>query len=73
MTLSISLADEEERRALVSLAIGRIFRLASRPAQEGDVDAYEEARRVVLDLVEVPSDVRPNIARDRGKGAAGQW
>lgn len=57
----------------VQLALGRIFRLLSRPALPGDVEKYEEARRVALSGV--PLDVAlgyaPSWVRDRNKGAAG--
>jgi hypothetical protein len=56
----------------VQLALGRIFRLMSRPAQDGDVEQYEAARRVVLDHTDnVVADYSPNYARDHNRGAAG--
>ena len=59
--------------SLVSLALGRIFRIMSRPFQPGDIEEYERCRAIVLDNVDEPvaSDSRPNYARDRLKGAAG--
>lgn len=57
--------------AAVQLAIGRIFRLASRLAQPGDVAEYERCRAVILDASEMPEDRAPNYARDRLKGAQG--
>lgn len=50
----------------VSLALGRIFRLASRPTQPGDVADFERCRAVILTELE-PSNVEPVIcwARDR--------
>lgn len=54
------------------LAIGRILRLASRPAQPGDVAEYERCRAIVLDAAEpVAPEYTPNYARDRLRGAAG--
>lgn len=60
-------------RTAVNCAIGRIFRLASRPEQPGDAAEYERCRRVILDLVEAPKDMTICYARDYGKGAQGQW
>ena len=55
----------------VRLAIGRIFSLASRPEQPGDVEQYERCRAVILDCSEAPQDHAPNYQRDRLKGAQG--
>lgn len=61
-----------EERAAVQLALGRIFRLASRPAQEGDAQDYERCRAIILEVLN-PDPYRPPIcwARDRLKGAQG--
>lgn len=40
-----------ERRT-VSLAIGRILRMGSRPGQPGDIEEYYRCRGIVLDIVE---------------------
>ena len=57
---------------IVNLALGRIFRLLSRPTQPGDVADYERCRAVVLDLCDpVQPDYAPNYIRDRLLGAAG--
>lgn len=59
-------------REIVALALGRIFRLASRPTQPGDVEAYEEARAIVL--AHAPGALggwSPSWVRDRRKGAVG--
>lgn len=56
----------------MQLAIGRIFRLMSRPEQPGDVAEYERCRALILDLSEpVTPEYRPNWTRDRLSGAAG--
>lgn len=57
----------------VQLALGRIFRLMSRPEQPGDAEQYEAARAVILAHVPagVVPDYAPNWIRDRFKGAAG--
>jgi hypothetical protein len=60
-----------EERTLVELAIGRVFRLMSRPAAPGDVQEYERCRKIVLDHTEPAKDYAPNWARDRLKGAQG--
>ena len=64
-------AETADRQA-VNLAIGRIFRLASRPAQPGDVADYERCRAVILAIVATPpSAYVPNWARERLQGAQG--
>lgn len=58
----------------VNLALGRIFRMASRPTQEGDVAEYERCRSLILNLLdpEVTPHVEPHCyGRDRNKGAQG--
>jgi len=64
----------EDEARVVRIALGRIFLLLSRPTQPGDVERYEEARRVVLEFAEpLPEgwDTRANWVRDRLRGAAG--
>lgn len=47
---------EEERNAVRRAALGRIFKLGSRPAQEGDVEQYEAARAAFLSTFdEIPT------------------
>lgn len=52
----------------VQLALGRIFRLMSRPFEQGDAEQYETARRVILNSAEaqgrVGCDYSHNLARD---------
>lgn len=55
----------------VRLALGRLFSIMSRPHRPGDEDVYHRCRAIVLDASETPPDDRPNYARDRLKGAAG--
>lgn len=55
----------------VQLAIGRIFRMMSRPEQPGDVADYYRCRSIILNASPEPIDTRPNWIRDRHKGAAG--
>lgn len=62
---------DTELDAAKRLAFGRILRLASRPTQEGDVADYERCRRIIMADSSEFIDVRPNWARDRNKGAAG--
>ena len=61
--------SNSEATQAMNLAIGRIFRLGSRPFQQGDIELYEEAKRVCLHAAEYlgmtyPIDCRPNYARD---------
>jgi hypothetical protein len=61
------------KQSEVELALGRIFRLMSRPTQAGDVADYERCRAIVMGAVEpVAPDYRPNWTRDRLAGARGQ-
>jgi len=69
-------ADEQ---FTVNAALGRIFKLMSRPAQLGDEAEYERCRAAVLDVVQ-PIDplahratevTTPDYIRDRRRGAAG--
>lgn len=60
--------DNAERNAIFRLALGRIFRLASRPTQPGDVEQYEAARRAFWAAYDtapfaVEPDRSPNHAR----------
>ena len=69
--------DNAERNAIFRLALGRIFGLASRPTQPGDVEQYEDARRAIYATYDaapfaVESDHSPNHARQRMGGAQGQ-
>lgn len=65
---------------IISLAIGRIFLLASRPEQEGDVAQYERCRSIILNALDPDMEFhravmrrQPDVGRDRMKGAQGQW
>ena len=61
-----------DSRAQVNIALGRIFRLMSRPEHPGDVAEYERCRAIILDLCDpVQPDYSPNWVRDRLLGAAG--
>jgi len=65
---------DADRSSLAKLAFGRILRMASRADQPGDVAEYERCRAIILDALDPAApDYSPNIARDYGKGAAGQW
>lgn len=67
--------DKAEAMEVIRAAMGRIFRLGSRPSQPGDIEEYERCRALILDAHEsihgAPIDTRPNWARDRARGAAG--
>lgn len=54
--------NDDAKRKARELAIGRIFRLASRPAQPGDVELYADARHAFLatfDDAAIPGAVEP--------------
>jgi hypothetical protein len=59
----------------VKLAIGRLFRMMSRPSQPGDVDMFYKCRSIILNAAEAGGvsvdDYQPNWVRDRLKGAQG--
>lgn len=64
---------DRDKQALAQLALGRIFRLAARPTQEGDAQEYERCRAIILDALEpsLTPEWTPNYARDHNKGAQG--
>lgn len=69
-------AERAMLEVTVRCAIGRIFRIMSRPFREGDIEDYERARRAFLQAHEAlghPSTAcyEVNYARDRLKGAPG--
>ena len=37
-------------QAACELALGRIFRICSRPEQPGDVKEYERCRKIIMDV-----------------------
>jgi len=64
--------DIQQAQQAMNLAIGRLFRLGSRSFQNGDIELYEEAKKICFDVVEylsiaLPLDMRPNYARDYSK------
>lgn len=63
----------DAKRDAVRLALGRMFGMMMlRPFESGDVEEYERCRAIVLDATDpVTRDTRPNWARDRLRGAAG--
>lgn len=68
-------ANQILARNEAGLALGRILRLASRPSRPGDVAEYERCRAIIMEAVGsgVAGAWTPNVARDRNRGAAGQW
>ena len=61
--------DEKDK---IRLALGRIFRIMSRPFQKGDIEDYENCRYIILDSLKMQTkDYAPNYIRDRLKGAQG--
>lgn len=48
---------------IVELALGRIFRLMSRPSQPCDVAEYERCRAIILnEFGDAPTAYKPNFA-----------
>ena len=63
-----------ESRAITELALGRIFRLLSRPYQPGDIEQYEKCRKVVMELADTDGEElqRPPLPGwNFGRGAEG--
>ena len=71
--MSITREEKSGMPVEVRLALGRIFRLMSRPAQPGDAEQYEACRALILDASEGidVTDRAPNYVRDRLRGAQG--
>lgn len=44
----ILFSNKEEAEKAMELAIGRIFRMGSRPTQEGDIEMYEKCRSIIM-------------------------
>lgn len=44
---------KSEAKALIDLAIGRIFLLGSRPTQPEDLNDYEKMKRIVLECNDI--------------------
>jgi hypothetical protein len=64
----------------INLAIGRIFRLASRQEQAGDVAEYERCRSLILNVLDpdmtshqATMAMQHDYGRDRMKGAQGDF
>jgi len=56
--------------AEVQMALGRIFRLMSRPFQDGDLEQYFAARAVVMAAASsIKQDYQPNYVRDCNRGS----
>lgn len=45
---NLDAASPAELQRLAELAIGRLLALGSRPSEPGDLDEYEECRRIIL-------------------------
>ena len=70
--MSAEISDDELVALAKNLALGRIFRLMSRPFQPGDIEDYERCRALSMNPSEgLPLHYAPNWARDRLKGAQG--
>lgn len=65
--------NDAEKAVAVRCALGRMFSILMRPYRDGDDDEFSRCRSVVFDCSDAPPpDRRPDWARDRLKGAAGQ-
>lgn len=53
---------DAERKAAVQLALGRIFRLLSRPNQPGDEVEFANARAVILEATDAASSPLEPVA-----------
>lgn len=68
---------QAEAELAMRLAIGRLLRLGSRPAQPGDAAQFHALRHVVFEAAEAlgrPTDYGPHphdYAAHHGRGAAG--
>lgn len=59
------------KQQAAALALGRIFRMGSRPSQPGDIAEYERCRAIVIAAQpEAEPDYVPNWVRDRNKGSS---
>jgi hypothetical protein len=60
--------NNQQAEIAMNLAIGRVFALGSRPAQDGDSKKYEDARYVILCASEylglTVDDLEHNYAKD---------
>lgn len=67
--------NEQEARTAMHLAIGRLFRIMSRPYQEGDIEQFYMCEKVVMDAAQVlgieARDNTPNWTAQRLGGAQG--
>jgi hypothetical protein len=62
----------DELAQLAHLALGRLFRIMSRPYQPGDDAEYGRVRGIILDASEgITPAYQPNYVRDRFAGALG--
>lgn len=62
--------SREEAEVALDLALGRLFKLCSRPEQPGDIEQYEKLRAVAMEAAEVlgidsTPGYRPDIRRER--------
>lgn len=61
--------SDGEAATIVKMAIGRLFLLGSRPFQPGDIEQYEDCRRVILaNSPNSSNSWEPCYPRDRLKG-----
>lgn len=67
----------DEANQTMQLALGRLFRLLSRPEQDGDIEQFYRCRGAIMEAAAVigisGTTYQPSVVRDRGTGAQGQW
>lgn len=60
--------NDQQAQQAMSLAIGRIFVLGSRPTTDGDIKKYEDAKYVIFCAAEhlgiIPEDKAPSYQKD---------
>lgn len=45
--------DAQEAHTIMPYALGRLFRIMSRPFKEGDIETFEDCRRAIMEAGEV--------------------
>jgi hypothetical protein len=68
--------NQQEAEQMMRLALGRLFRIGSRPYQQGDDEQFEMCRRAVMEAAPIAMPGRfpeyeVSYARDYNTGARG--
>jgi hypothetical protein len=57
----------------VQMALGRLFRMMSRPSQSGDIAMFHRIQKIVMDAAgEQSPEYRPDYVAQRLQGAQGE-